>query len=418
MRSVALSGDGSRTAVVQVLTTLLLAPVYWVPVLLLVGGVLATPLFLLGLPLIPLALLLGLGVSRLGSESLATFTGNAVRGEPPPRRWVHKLFGRRAWRAMVHCAVLAVWGTGAGASVLLLLSLGVALLVLPLVPLMSPADEAVFAGMRLTPVTLTLAPPLGALLVWTTLRVSAPLAKMEERLTDHWTGTALATILRRRVTDLEATRAAMVDAAEAERLRIERNLHDGAQQRLIAVALAIARARKLLTQDQRKALDLSKAFDLSKALGLLDEAHQEARTAIGELREIARGAHPPILTERGLAAAVTSTAQRQPLPVRLHLTLAERPSRRTETVAYYVVSEILSNIAKHANATSAEIRLWRDGERLHLCIRDDGKGGAVSRPGGGLAGLADRLRAVDGALTIKSPEGGPTLIEAELPWQA
>ncbi|TQS28839.1 histidine kinase [Microbispora sp. KK1-11] len=406
MRPVTLFGDGSRTAVVQVLITLLLSPVYWVPVLLLVGGVLATPLFLLGLPLVPLALFLGLGVSRLGSESLATFTGGAVKMEPPPRRWMRRLFGRRAWRSMAHCAVLAVWGTGAGASVLLLLSLGAALLVLPLVLLMSPADEAAFAGVRLTPVTLTLAPPVGVLLIWTTLRMSAPLAKVEGRLTTHWTGTALATILRRRVIDLETTRAAMVDAAEAERLRIERNLHDGAQQRLIAVALAIARARKLLTQDQRKALEL------------LDEAHQEARTAVSELREIARGAHPPILTERGLAAAVTSTAQRQPLPVRLHLTLAERPSHRTEAVAYYVVSEILSNIAKHANALSVEIRLWRGGERLHLCILDDGKGGAVLRPGGGLAGLADRLRAVDGALTIKSPEGGPTLIEAELPWQA
>ncbi|MBX6168208.1 MAG: sensor histidine kinase [Thermobispora bispora] len=319
---------------------------------------------------------------------------------------MRRLFGRRAWRSMVHCAVLAVWGTGAGTSVLLLLSAGAALLVLPLVLLMSPSDEAAFAGIRLTPVTLVLAPPVGAVLIWTALRLAAPLAKMEGRLTVHWTGTALATILRRRVIDLEATRAAMVDAAEAERLRIERNLHDGAQQRLIAVALAIARARKILTQDQHKALEL------------LDEAHQEARTAVSELREIARGAHPPILTERGLAAAVTSTAQRQPLPVRVHLALAERPSRRTETVAYYVVSEILSNIAKHANAMSAEIRLWRSGDRLHLCIRDDGKGGAVLRPGGGLAGLADRLRAVDGVLTITSPEGGPTVIEAELPWQA
>lgn len=214
--------------------------------------------------------------------------------------------------------------------------------------------------------------------------------------------------LARRVEDLTESRAGAVDAADAERRRIERDLHDGAQQRLVSLALNLGLAKATLT-------DLP-----AEAQEVIDAAHREAKDAIEELNNLVRGLHPAVLDELGLDAALSGLAARAPLPVRLRVDLpAELPQRTApavEAVAYFVVSEALTNIAKHAReATRAEVTVTRLGGILRVVIADDGMGGADPSKGSGLKGLAQRVRSVDGAFRMSSPVGGPTMMSVELP---
>jgi signal transduction histidine kinase len=212
--------------------------------------------------------------------------------------------------------------------------------------------------------------------------------------------------LQKRVTTLETTRSRVVDAAEDERRRLERDLHDGAQQRLIALAMDLGMAREKF------------ASDPDAARLLLDEAHGEAKLAIIELRDLARGIHPAVLTDRGLGAALASVAGRSPVPVALRVDLAERPPATIEGIAYFIISEALANVAKHANATTATVSVARSGARLVLEVTDDGDGGADPTKGTGLAGLKDRVAAIDGWLHVTSPAGGPTTLTVELPCES
>ncbi|GGK85781.1 histidine kinase [Sphaerisporangium melleum] len=205
------------------------------------------------------------------------------------------------------------------------------------------------------------------------------------------------------VRHLRASRARGVDAAEAERRKIERDLHDGAQQRLLAVALDLGRAQAKFDSDPEEARDL------------LAQAHAGAKAAIAELRDLARGIYPAILTDRGLDAALSALAARAPVRVDVTVDIAVRPPAAVESIAYFIVAESLANIAKHAVATEASVRVGRQGERVVVEIGDNGVGGAWPRPGGGLAGLGDRAATIDGTLSIDSPQGGPTIIRAELP---
>ncbi|MFI0257927.1 sensor histidine kinase [Streptomyces sp. NPDC017056] len=208
--------------------------------------------------------------------------------------------------------------------------------------------------------------------------------------------------LERRVEDLTASRAGAVDAADAERRRIERDLHDGAQQRLVALALNLGLAKVTL--------DLP-----PEARQVVDEAHRQAKEAIEELNSLVRGLHPAVLDELGLDAALSGLAARAPLPVRLRTDLPERAAPAVEAVAYFVVSEALNNVAKHAEATRADVTVTRLGEILRVVIADDGVGGADPSGGSGLKGLAQRVRSVDGAFRMSSPAGGPTMMTVELP---
>ncbi len=194
-----------------------------------------------------------------------------------------------------------------------------------------------------------------------------------------------------------------MDAAEAERRRIERDLHDGAQQRLVAVAMSLGRARDRLDEDP----------DATRVL--LDEAHTDAKHAVSELRDLARGIYPAVLADRGLDAALSAQAAGSPVPVDIVVDLAERPPAAVETTAYFVVGEALTNIAKHADATTARVRVWRKADTVRVEVTDDGRGGARMRPGGGLAGLADRAATIDGTISVAGPPGGPTTVRAELP---
>jgi signal transduction histidine kinase len=210
--------------------------------------------------------------------------------------------------------------------------------------------------------------------------------------------------LAARVTELEISRERVVDAAETERRRIERDLHDGAQQRLVALAMDLGRAKARF------------ADDLDAAVGLVDQAHIQAKEALVELRNLVRGVHPPVLTERGLDAALSGLAALCPVPVEVHVDVPVRPKSSVEAVAYFMVAEALTNVAKHSRASHAKVVVEGHGYpgMLTVMISDDGIGGAdVHSPG--LSGLADRVTGVDGRLSVESPSGGPTIIAAELP---
>jgi signal transduction histidine kinase len=210
--------------------------------------------------------------------------------------------------------------------------------------------------------------------------------------------------LAARVAELEISRERVVDAAEAERRRIERDLHDGAQQRLVALAMELGRAKAKFGDD------------LDSARLLVDQAHAQAKEALTELRNLVRGVHPPVLTDRGLDAALSGLAALCPVPVDMHVDVPVRPKASIEAVAYFVVAEALTNVAKHSRASHAKVVVEGRGYpgTLTVMISDDGIGGA-SLAGAGLRGLADRVSGVDGTLTVESPSGGPTIIAVELP---
>jgi signal transduction histidine kinase len=205
-----------------------------------------------------------------------------------------------------------------------------------------------------------------------------------------------------RIQELETTRAGAVDVQEAELRRIERDLHDGAQARLVALGMNLGLAEQKLRTDP-EAVRL-----------LLAEARQGATEALEELRDLARGIHPPILTDRGLEAAVADLVARSPVPVTLSVDLPERPPPAVEIAAYFVVSEALANGIKYAQATQLQVTIGRTREGLRIVVVDDGRGGA-NPAGNGLTGMRQRVEALDGRLVVASPEGGPTTVTAELP---
>jgi signal transduction histidine kinase len=209
--------------------------------------------------------------------------------------------------------------------------------------------------------------------------------------------------LEERIDTLRETQARSVDIAIADRRQIERDLHDGAQQRLLALGMDLGMALEKLDTDPAAARDL------------LGGAHQELQRAVAELRNLARGIHPAVLTDRGLDAALSALAARSPLPVRLDVQLPQRPPASVEATAYFIVAEALTNAARYARASTIDVLVRLDGDTLRIEVADDGVGGAEERPGGGLAGLADRASSVEGSLRVTSPTGGPTIVAAELP---
>jgi signal transduction histidine kinase len=209
--------------------------------------------------------------------------------------------------------------------------------------------------------------------------------------------------LRARVDELAETRAAAAEAQTADLQRIERDLHDGAQAQLVALAIDLGLAQQKLEDDPEAAREL------------LAAAQAGAQTAIAELRELVRGVHPAVLTDRGLEGALAALAAKLPIPVELEVDAGPRLPAAVEAAAYFVVAEALANVAKHSGATSASVTLRRSLDRLEVRVRDDGQGGADVALGSGLRGLEQRLGAFDGSLVITSPPGGPTEVEAVIP---
>jgi signal transduction histidine kinase len=208
--------------------------------------------------------------------------------------------------------------------------------------------------------------------------------------------------LEQRLEELRASRARLVRAGDAERRRLERDLHDGAQARLVGLALLLGAARR-------------RAGDDAQLASLLSRAQEELQTGLEELRELARGIHPAVLTDHGLGPALEALAGRSPVPVTLDAPAGERLPGPVESAAYFVVSEALTNVAKYARASRADVTVRRVDGRVSVEVADDGVGGADAANGSGLRGLADRVAALDGTLSLESPAGGGTRLHAEIP---
>jgi signal transduction histidine kinase len=215
-----------------------------------------------------------------------------------------------------------------------------------------------------------------------------------------------------RVRQLERSRSQAVEGAEARLRRIERDLHDGAQAELVATSIKLGLAREKLASTRPAG-----PADVVQVGRLVDDAHQGIKDAIAQLRDLARGVHPPVL-DQGLGIALSSLAARSAVPVALSVDLPVRPSPAIEATVYFCAAELLTNVAKHAGATQAGVDVSADGRRLRMRVSDDGCGGARVEGGGGLRGLAARLAGVDGTLDIVSPPGGPTVAEIVVPDRA
>jgi signal transduction histidine kinase len=248
-----------------------------------------------------------------------------------------------------------------------------------------------------------------ALAVGLGMVLAAPWVTRAVVAVDRWLLVALLAPgrLALRVRDLEHTRALAVDDAAAQLRRVERDLHDGAQIRLATLALHLGLAKETLA-------GLDGGDDVGRARELVDAAHRDAKQALGELRDLARGIHPPVL-DSGLDDALATLAATSAIPVELVCDLPERPAPAIETIAYYCAAELLANAAKHSHA--GQVTVQADGRHgsLTLAVGDDGVGGADPARGSGLAGLAQRVSTVDGRLRIASPRGGPTLVSVQLP---
>jgi signal transduction histidine kinase len=281
-------------------------------------------------------------------------------------------------------------------------SAGLALLTLPFYNTSLPSGGADIGGMIVHGSAVTFLSIAGLALLIAAPQVTRGLAALDASATRSLLSPPHD--LAARVTELKHSRDRVVDVAEAERRRIERDLHDGAQQRLVALAMELGRAKAKF------------ADDVDSAKELVDQAHAQAKEALTELRNLVRGVHPPVLTDRGLDAALSGLVAVCPVPVDLRVDVPVRPKATVEAVAYFVVAEALTNIAKHARASHATIVAEQRGfpGTLTIMISDDGIGGADPN-GAGLTGLADRVSGVDGHFSVESRSGGPTIIAVELP---
>ncbi|WP_264935202.1 sensor histidine kinase [Streptomyces sp. A012304] len=375
-----------------------------------VGGVLA--IVLVGLPLLAVLALAGLPVAALERRRLRLVDAaeapdpHADPPEPGLRGWLTtRLRERATWRELGHTLLVAglLWPAEA---LLLTVALGA-----PLSVVATPLLLATVGAGRETKVlklwtvtdgpTALAAAALGVLLLAVGAYALGAAAGARAALTRLLVAPREAG-LDARVVELTRSRARLVDAFEAERRRIERDLHDGAQQRLVALTMTLGLAR----------LDAPPGGALAEQLA---KAHEQAGAALTELRELIHGIHPKVLADYGLQAAVADAADRSPVPVDVDVRLPHRLPQSVEAAAYFVVSEALANVARHSGASRARVRGEHRGGRLVLETWDDGRGGADTTRGTGLTGLADRVSVLDGTLSLTSPPGGPTLLRVEIP---
>jgi signal transduction histidine kinase len=313
-----------------------------------------------------------------------------------------KLSERATWREVLYAVIRGPFSAAAAFVSLGMWAVGVVLVLLPLYSWSLPGGGAHVDGMVLHGPPGLLAVLIGFVVLLAAPQMTRGLATADAALARRLLGPPGG--LAARLAQVELSRERVVDAAEAERKRIERDLHDGAQQRLVALAMELGRAKAKFGDD------------VDAARLLVDQAHAQAKAALTELRDLVRGVHPPVLTDRGLDAALSGLIARSPVPVEMQVEIPVRPRSAVEAVAYFVVAEALTNVAKHSRASQARVVVEEHGYPpvLTVMISDDGIGGA-DPDGAGLSGLADRASGVDGRLTVESPRGGPTIIAAELP---
>ncbi len=366
----------------------------------------------LALPVLWALFLLARLASTVERSRLAALHGVALRDPVPVlqpgslwNRLVQRVRSVPRWKEVGYCVLRLPIGIALAFPLVLLWCGSLAIAALPLYVRALPDDVAHFGlfevGFGPAAFLMALAGMAGLVLLapWATVLAG----NLDAAFTAWLLGADTGAQLVARVTRAETSRVAAVDAAEAERRRIERDLHDGAQQRLVALAMDLGSARERFDTDPEGARTL------------VAEAHEEAKAALREVRDLVRGIHPVILEDRGLDAALSAVVARSPIPVTLQVDVRERPSPAVESTAYFVVSEALANVARHAGARQAQVAIARRGDRLIVEVRDDGVGGADPLLGTGLAGLSERVAGMAGTMTMLSPLGGPTTLTVELP---
>lgn len=394
------------------LLTNLVTGIFWftlVFVLMVVG--LATSIVWVGIPIMWLAM----NVMRGGAAVERAWVRTALRTDIPRpyrvqiegtlwQRWKQRFTDPATWRDFGYLALLLPVGIMEFVAVVTMLAVVAALIGVPF--WIGTAPFAVVVGDSWTIDSFVSALPIAgiglALLPFVVLGTRW-MGSVHGRFARGMLGPTRADELAIEAERLQSSRARGVEAAEAERRRIERDLHDGAQQRLVAVAMGLGRAKSKMDTDPEGAAEL------------IAEAHADAKLAIKELRDLARGIYPSVLGDRGLDAALSALAARVPIEVELQVNVEPRPPTSVESAAYFTVGEALTNITKHSQATKATVKVNRVETGVLVEITDNGQGGAELKPGGGLAGLADRAATIDGVVVVVSPTGGPTVIRAELP---
>jgi signal transduction histidine kinase len=339
--------------------------------------------------------------SRLSALLAVDIPPVPLRAETVWRGLAGRLRSEALWRQAAYNVLAGPVVCAGAVSVLGAWALGLTLTLLPTFAWALPSASPLNQGTH--PMSVVLGWLLGLALLLAAPPGAALVARGDIAAVRTLLGPNRARELQRRVNHLAVSRAAMLEAADAERRRIERDLHDGVQQRLVALAIKLGMAKVALPGLTPEAEQL------------LAEAHTEAKGALVELRDLVRGLYPAVLHEQGLDAALSGIAARAPFPVLLRVSAEGRAAPAVEAVAYFVVSEALANIAKHAHARQAEIHLEQDADLLRVTVVDDGVGGAEPTAGTGLTGLARRVASVDGSLAVSSPLGGGTRITVELP---
>ena len=368
--------------------------------------------FVFAIPVVWLLFVGGRAVGRLERSRLDVLLGVAL---PDPVRpladgswWAHwkaRFRDRARWKELAHALLLLPLGVMNLVVLVVAWGGSAALAALPLYVGHLPGGTAKFwifeVGPGLGAVGLAVLGIIGLVLVspWATVA----LARLGSAEAGWLLGPRPGDDLEARVTQLETSRTAAVDSAESERRRIERDLHDGAQQRLVALAVTLGEARERMDTDPEVGREL------------VEQSHEEAKAALKEIRDLVRGIHPVILDDRGLDAALSAVVARCPVPVTLEVQVDERPPAVIESAAYFVVTEALTNVARHAEAHRAWVTLARQSDRLLVEVRDDGRGEASEESGTGLAGLRERVTALGGWMHVVSPPGGPTTLTVELP---
>ena len=368
--------------------------------------------FLLALPVIWLLFAVAHRLATIERSRVRSLMAVHLDDPVPPltattwgRRLTERVRSRPRWREIGHHLLLLPVGVFSFVTMSVAWCGSLAMATMPLYVRALPGDSAKFYFFEVHQGAQSAATAavglLGLVLVapWATVAVGRMLLAMAFTLLGPDRDAAMAA----QVTRLESSRTAAVDSAETERRRIERDLHDGAQQRLVALAAGLGAAKEKLEVDPEA------------GRSMVAEAHEEAKAALKEIRDLVRGIHPVILEDRGLDAALSAVVARAPVPVQLDVRVHPRPPAAVESAAYFVVNEALTNVARHAQSTRAWVSIARAGDRLVLEIRDDGVGGADASHGTGLQGLRDRVAALGGTMHVISPPGGPTTISVELP---
>jgi signal transduction histidine kinase len=403
----------TRRRVLYLLATLPIG-VFWFSVLWVLLAVgLSLAVLWIGLPILRFTL----GAVRVGADGERRFLGWGLGiSVPVPRRaeqgesrwWSTRLADPATWREAIYLMLLLPLGVVWFSLVTISLAIPLALLAVPVTYRLFSSGQFSFVSTEWQWVVVDSLPKallfavIGALLLVLIPRIARAMAGLHGAVATRLLGPNTKVELEAQVHDLRVARDRGLDAAEFERSRIERNLHDGAQPRLVALAMELGQAKEKMSTDPEA------------AMRLIDRAHEHAKLAMAELRDLARGIHPAVLTDRGLDAALSALAGQSPVPVDVTNNLAGRLPPPIESAAYFVAAEALTNAAKHSGASRVGITVDRSGERVAIGVADNGVGGA-DPTGSGLRGLADRVGAVGGTLEVESPPGGPTIVRAELP---